>query len=58
MGGRNEVGKGLHPQIGRKDVMAALYVINKSNAEAYRKIISSEYFKEPVFTYEEFFEKV
>jgi len=40
-----------------KDVMKALSVINKSNAEAYRKIIPPKYFKEPVFTYAEFLKK-
>ncbi len=33
-----------------KDVHVVLSVINKSNAEAYRKIIPAEYFKEPIFT--------
>jgi N-acetylglutamate synthase-like GNAT family acetyltransferase len=31
-----------------KDVNAVLFVINKSNSEAYRKIIPPKYFKEPV----------
>jgi len=33
-----------------KDTEAILFVINKSNREAYRKIIPPEYFKEPVLT--------
>jgi len=33
-----------------KDIQAILFVINKSNGEAYRKIIQPEYFKEPVLT--------
>jgi len=40
-----------------KDIGAVLFVINKSNREAYRKIIPSEYFKEPVFTREELSQK-
>jgi N-acetylglutamate synthase-like GNAT family acetyltransferase len=36
---------------------AILFVINKSNSEAYRKIIPPEYFKEPVFTYDELLKK-
>ena len=39
------------------DVEQALSAINKSNAEAYRKIIPPEYFKEPVFTYDELLKK-
>lgn len=33
-----------------KDIEAILLVINKSNSEAHREIISPEYFKEPVIT--------
>jgi N-acetylglutamate synthase-like GNAT family acetyltransferase len=40
-----------------KDLEAILFVINKSNSEAYRKIIPPEYFKEPVFTYDELLKK-
>jgi len=36
-----------------KDIEAILFVINRSNSEAYRKIVPSEYFKEPVLTLEE-----
>jgi len=39
-----------------KDADAILFVINKSNSEAYRKIIPVEYFKEPVLTLEELLE--
>jgi GNAT superfamily N-acetyltransferase len=45
-------------KLGIKDVPVILSVINKSNAEAYRKIIPLEYFKEPVFTYEELLKKL
>jgi ribosomal protein S18 acetylase RimI-like enzyme len=45
-------------KLGVKDVPVALSVINKSNSEAYRKIIPLEYFKEPVFTYEELLKKL
>lgn len=34
------------------DLETILFVINKSNGEAYRKIIPKEYFKEPVLTAE------
>jgi GNAT superfamily N-acetyltransferase len=57
MGGEMKSGKAFIRRLDVRDVMEALYVINKSNAEAYRKIIPPEYFKEPVFTYEEFLEK-
>lgn len=40
-----------------KDASEVLSVINKSNAEAYRKIIPPKYFKEPVFTYGELLKK-
>jgi N-acetylglutamate synthase-like GNAT family acetyltransferase len=40
-----------------KDIKEVLAVINISNAEAYKKIIPQKYFKEPVFTYDEFLEK-
>jgi N-acetylglutamate synthase-like GNAT family acetyltransferase len=40
-----------------KDIEVILFVINKSNSEAYRKIIPREYFKEPVFTHEELSQK-
>lgn len=40
-----------------KDIGVALFVINKSNSEAYRKIIPPEYFKEPVFTRKELSQK-
>jgi GNAT superfamily N-acetyltransferase len=33
-----------------RDLEAILFVINKSNSEAYRKIISQKYFKEPVLS--------
>jgi len=33
-----------------KDIDVTLSIVNKSNSEAYRKIIPQEYFKEPVFT--------
>jgi len=36
-----------------KDIQAILFVINKSNREAYRKIIPTEYFKEPILTPDE-----
>ena len=35
---------------GTKDIKAILFVINRSNSEAYRKIIPSKYFKEPFLT--------
>jgi N-acetylglutamate synthase-like GNAT family acetyltransferase len=35
------------------DVQAVLFVINKSNSEAYKKIIPPKYFKEPVLTPDE-----
>jgi N-acetylglutamate synthase-like GNAT family acetyltransferase len=38
---------------GAKDIETVLFVINKSNSEAYRKIIPKEYFKEPVLTPDE-----
>jgi len=38
---------------GTKDIQAILFVINRSNSEAYRKIIPPKYFKEPVLTLEE-----
>ena len=40
-----------------KNVREVLCVINRSNAEAYRKIIPQEFFKEPVFTYDELLKK-
>lgn len=40
-----------------KHIEGILFVINKSNSEAYRKIIPPEYFKEPVFTPEELSQK-
>ena len=40
-----------------KDVRDVLYVINRSSAEAFEKIIPPEYFKEPVFTYDELLKK-
>jgi N-acetylglutamate synthase-like GNAT family acetyltransferase len=40
-----------------RDASDVLLVINISNAEAYRKIIPPQYFKEPVFTYEDILEK-
>jgi len=40
-----------------KDASEVLSVINISNAEAYRKIIPPQYFKEPIFTYEDILEK-
>jgi N-acetylglutamate synthase-like GNAT family acetyltransferase len=39
-----------------KDLEAILLVINKSNSEAYRKIIPPEYFKEPVLSIDELME--
>jgi GNAT superfamily N-acetyltransferase len=57
MGREMKLGKAFIRRLEVRDVMEALYVINKSNAEAYRKIIPPEYFKEPVFTYEEFLKK-
>jgi len=39
-----------------KDIEVILFVINKSNSEAYRKIIPPEYFKEPVLTLDELLE--
>jgi N-acetylglutamate synthase-like GNAT family acetyltransferase len=39
-----------------KDLEAILFVINKSNSEAYRKIIPPEYFKEPVLSIAELIE--
>jgi len=38
---------------GTKDIKAILFVINRSNSEAYRKILPPKYFKEPVLTPEE-----
>jgi len=38
---------------GTKDIKAILSVINRSNSEAYRRIIPPKYFKEPVLTPEE-----
>lgn len=35
------------------DTLEVLFVINKSNAEAYRRIIPPEYFRKPVFTYDD-----
>ena len=40
-----------------KDAREVLYVINRSNAEAFEKIIPPEYFKEPVFTFGELLKK-
>jgi GNAT superfamily N-acetyltransferase len=40
-----------------KDMEVILSIINKSNSEAYKKIIPQEYFKEPVFTREELSQK-
>jgi N-acetylglutamate synthase-like GNAT family acetyltransferase len=40
-----------------RDASEVLSVINISNAEAYRKIIPLQYFKEPVFAYEDILEK-
>jgi len=40
-----------------EDATEVLSVINKSNAEAYRKMISPQYFKEPLFTYEDILKK-
>jgi N-acetylglutamate synthase-like GNAT family acetyltransferase len=40
-----------------KDASEVLSVINKSNAESYRKIIPPEYFKEPVFTFNDILRK-
>jgi len=40
-----------------KDIEVILFVINKSNSQAYRKIIPPEHFKEPVFTREELSQK-
>jgi N-acetylglutamate synthase-like GNAT family acetyltransferase len=40
-----------------KDIKKVLAVIDISNAEAYKKIIPEKYFKEPVFTHDEFLEK-
>jgi len=42
---------------GFEDVTEVLSVINKSNAEAYRKMIPPQYFKEPLFTYEDVLKK-
>jgi N-acetylglutamate synthase-like GNAT family acetyltransferase len=39
------------------DVQAVLFVINKSNSEAYKKIIPPKYFKEPVLTPDELLEE-
>ena len=36
-----------------EDVEEILFVINKSNSEAYKKIIPPEYFREPVLTLDE-----
>jgi N-acetylglutamate synthase-like GNAT family acetyltransferase len=36
-----------------RDLEAILFVINKSNNEAYRKIIPREYFREPVLSMDE-----
>ncbi len=41
-----------------KDVREVLRVINRSNAEAFKKIIPPVYFREPVFTYDEFLKKI
>lgn len=40
-----------------RDASEVLSVINRSNAQAYRKIIPPEYFKEPVFTLDHILEK-
>jgi N-acetylglutamate synthase-like GNAT family acetyltransferase len=40
-----------------EDATEVLSVINKSNAEAYRKMIPPQYFKEPLFTYEDILKK-
>jgi N-acetylglutamate synthase-like GNAT family acetyltransferase len=40
-----------------KDIESILYVINKSNGEAYSKIIPSKYFKKPVITLDELSEE-
>jgi len=40
-----------------KEIEEILFVINKSNSEAYRKIIPPDYFKEPVFTHDELLKK-
>jgi GNAT superfamily N-acetyltransferase len=39
-----------------KNIEEILFVINKSNSEAYRKIIPREYFREPVLSIEELIE--
>jgi len=39
-----------------EDLESVLFVINKSNSEAYRKIIAKKYFKEPVLTMDELLE--
>lgn len=39
-----------------KDVESILFVINKSNSEAYGKIIPPQYFKEPVLTLDKLLE--
>jgi amino-acid N-acetyltransferase len=39
-----------------KDIEEILFVINKSNSEAYRKVIPQEYFKEPVLSKDELIE--
>jgi N-acetylglutamate synthase-like GNAT family acetyltransferase len=41
---------------GIRDLEAILFVINKSNSEAYRKIIPREYFREPVLGIDELVE--
>lgn len=40
-----------------KDAWEVLSVINRSNAEFYKRIIPPEHFKEPVFTYDELLTK-
>ena len=40
-----------------KDASDVLFVINRSNAESYRKVIPTEYFKEPVFDFDDILRK-
>jgi N-acetylglutamate synthase-like GNAT family acetyltransferase len=41
---------------GIRDIEGILFVINRSNSEAYRKIIPAEYFREPVLSKDELME--
>ena len=40
-------------RVATKDIKAILFIINRSNSVAYRKIIPPKYFKEPILTSQE-----